>query len=81
MRIRASSVNFSIYAKIELRSRSPRMWGWSIRRDGSDVVVQRSPDLFRYAEDAWTEGQRVLACMLCEHPQRVAREYEEAQEA
>jgi hypothetical protein len=60
------------YVKVEPRSRSPKLWGWEIRRSGSDAVVQRSDTLHRFAEDAWREGQRLLDSLEAEHPARPA---------
>lgn len=48
------------YVKVELRTRSPRLWGWTIYRNGSDAVVRHSAKEFAHAEDAWRDGQRVL---------------------
>ena len=60
------------YVKVEPRSRSPRLWGWEIRRTGSDAVVQRSETLHRSAEDAWREGQGWLQGLDPGHPARAA---------
>jgi hypothetical protein len=49
------------FVKVELRSRSPRLWGWSLYREGNDTAVERSGALFRHAEDAWKAGQAALA--------------------
>ena len=49
------------YVKVRLRSRSPRLWGWEVCREGSDIVVQQSEDLFHWHEDAWRAGRIVLA--------------------
>ena len=54
------SCKFYGYVKVDLRSTSPRRWSWSVRRDGSDVVVFSSDAPFAHAEDAWSAGQRVL---------------------
>ena len=45
------------YVKVELRSRAPRLWGWSLRRDGSDDLLQRSEGGYGCAEDAWKAGR------------------------
>ena len=45
------------YVKVEIRSRSPRLWGWSLRRDGSDNLLRRSDGGYGCAEDAWTAGR------------------------
>lgn len=60
-----STVDSSVfgYVKVEVRSRSPKLWGWNIHRSASDNVVQRSERLFGYAEDAWKEGQRLLSTL------------------
>lgn len=49
------------YVKVELRSCSPRLWGWDLYRTSSDAIVQRSEGCFRSSEDAWTAGQIALA--------------------
>lgn len=49
------------YVKVEVRSRSPKLWGWTLHRDGTGTVARRSEKLFAYAEDAWLDGQRALA--------------------
>ncbi len=48
------------YVKVDLRSTSPRRWSWTVRRDGSDVVVFSSDAPFAHAEDAWAAGNKVL---------------------
>ena len=58
-----SIANLYMHVKVEVRSRSPILWGWNVQRDGSGVVVQKSERLFSYSEDAWREGQQVLAGM------------------
>ncbi len=50
------------YVKVEIHSRSLRLWGWSLHRDGSDNLLRRSEAAFRCAEDAWTAGQAAHAC-------------------
>ncbi len=45
------------YVKVELHSRSPRLWGWTLRRDGSDNLLQRSEGGYGCAEDAWKAGR------------------------
>ena len=49
------------YVKVELHSRSPRLWGWSLRRDGSDNLLRRSEGGYGCAEDAWKAGRLVHA--------------------
>lgn len=49
------------YVKVEIRSRSPRLWGWSLYRDGNDNLIQRSDAAYGCAEDAWTAGRFALA--------------------
>ena len=48
------------YVKVEIRSRLPKTWGWSILRETNGIVIQHSNELFRYAEDAWQAGQAML---------------------
>ena len=45
------------YVKVELHSRSPRLWGWSLRRDGGDNLLRRSEGGYGCAEDAWKAGR------------------------
>ena len=45
------------YVKVEIHSRSPRLWGWTLRRDGSDNLLRRSEGGYGYAEDAWKAGR------------------------
>ncbi len=45
------------YVKVELHSRSPRLWGWTLRRDGSDNLLRRSEGGYGCAEDAWKAGR------------------------
>src|SRR5918997_115285 len=45
------------YVKVEIHSRSPRLWGWTLRRDGSDNLLQRSEGGYGCAEDAWKAGR------------------------
>ena len=45
------------YVKVEIHSRSPRQWGWSLRRDGSDNLLRRSEGGYGCAEDAWKAGR------------------------
>ena len=40
------------YVKVEIHSRSPRLWGWTLRRDGSDNLLRRSEGGYGCAEDA-----------------------------
>jgi hypothetical protein len=49
------------YVKVELRSRSPRLWGWSLHRDGSDTLIRRSEGPYGCAEAAWKAGQAARA--------------------
>jgi hypothetical protein len=51
------------YVKVDLQSTSPRRWSWSVRRDGSDLVLFSSDAPFAHAEDAWSAGQKVLAAL------------------
>ena len=48
------------YVKVERRSRAPRLWEWSLRRDGSDDVLRRSEAAYGCAEDAWKAGRAVF---------------------
>lgn len=63
-----SKVDVSVfgYVKVEVRSRSPKLWGWNIHRSASDNIIQQSETLFGYAEDAWKEGQRLLSTLSFE---------------
>ena len=54
-------VSILAYVKVEVRSRAPKLWGWNIHRSASDNIVQQSETLFRNAEEAWNEGQRLLS--------------------
>ena len=45
------------YVRVEIRSRAPRLWGWSLRRIGSDDLLQRSEGGYGCAEDAWKAGR------------------------
>jgi hypothetical protein len=48
--------------KVVVRSRSPKLWGWELYREGDDATpVARSVDVFPHAEDAWKAGQIALA--------------------
>lgn len=49
------------YVKVGVRSRSPKLWGWSLHHESTGDVVQRSEATFPYSEDAWLDGQRALA--------------------
>ena len=51
------------YVKVDLQSQSPRRWKWSVRRDGSDVVVFSSDAPFAHAEDAWSAGNKILSAL------------------
>jgi hypothetical protein len=48
------------YVKVEVRSRLPKAWGWSIHREANGIIIEHSSELFRYAEDALTAGQAAL---------------------
>jgi hypothetical protein len=48
------------FLKVDMRSRSPRLWSWSIHHDAVDMVLMRSDERFRCAEDAWEAGQAAL---------------------
>ena len=55
--------SFSGYVKVELVSRYPSRWGWSIYRDTGSGPVVASETPFFCAEDAWDAGRRELAAM------------------
>ena len=60
----ASRPRFFGYVKVDLRSRSPRRWGWSIHREAvENAALLQSDRAFSAAEDAWREGRKVLAAM------------------
>ena len=48
------------FVKVALRSRSPKLWGWELYRDGGDHVLQRSEACYRHPEEAWKAGQTAL---------------------
>jgi hypothetical protein len=77
MILRVGSV-FLGHVKVELRSRSPKLWGWNVRMDGSDAIVERSEVLFSHAEDAWREGNRALASLESQHLSPMPRLRQEA---
>ena len=68
--------HFFGYVKVELRSRSPRQWGWSIYRDTADSVVVRSDCRFICAEDAWRAGRETLTALEMGIPVEGARALE-----
>ena len=49
------------YVKVEVRSRSPQRWGWSLHRDGGDDLIQRSEGTYGGAEDALRAGKAAQA--------------------
>jgi len=61
------------HVKVRLRSRSPKLWGWAVHRDGSDLAIEQSEALFPYSEDAWKAGQNVLVSLNAQHPLRSAK--------
>jgi hypothetical protein len=77
MQSQAASTIYS-YVKVEVRTHSPKLWGWAIRRTATDNIVAQSDMLFRYSEDAWTDGQRRLSEIDCE---QVLRQLELSQAA
>lgn len=77
MPLKVGSV-FLGHVKVELRSRSPKLWGWKVRMDGSDAIVERSEKVFSHAEDAWREGQRALASL---ESQRLSHQPRQRQDA
>jgi hypothetical protein len=61
------------YVKVELVSRSPRKWGWSIHSDGAEICAAAMSDTaFGSAEDAWREGRRTLAMLEAGKPVNAA---------
>jgi len=66
------------YLKVELRSRSPRLWAWSIYRDTTDMMLVTSDRPFVHAEDAWSAGNHVLASLEQGIPVEGVRTLEEA---
>ena len=48
------------FVEVGLRSRAPELWGWDLRRDGGDHVLQRSEASYRRPEEAWKAGQTAL---------------------
>ena len=44
------------YVKVDIHSRSPRLWGWALHRAGSDNLLRRSEAAYGGAEDAWKAG-------------------------
>ena len=60
------------FVKVRLRSRSPRLWGWEVCREGCGSTVRRSEEFFRCAEDAWRAGQSVLVGLETTRPPRRA---------
>jgi hypothetical protein len=48
------------YLKVEVRSRSRTPWGWSLYYESNNMLLERSEELFRCAEDAWKAGQVAL---------------------
>jgi hypothetical protein len=48
------------YVRVEVRSRSPKLWGWSLFEEDNPRAVEHSEQLFSHAEDAWKAGHAVL---------------------
>jgi hypothetical protein len=48
------------FVEVALRSSAPELWGWDLRRDGGDHVLQRSEACYRHPEEAWKAGQTAL---------------------
>lgn len=65
------------YVKVEMRSRSPRLWGWNLHRAGSDNIVKRSEAAYGCAEDAWKAGQAAFAGFEAAVPPSYVRALEE----
>ena len=59
------------YAKVELHSRSPRLWGWTLRRDGSDNLLRRSEG--GYLPSCLARNGRDLSGVRLGHPARWRR--------
>ena len=49
------------YVKVEIRSRSPRLWGWGLHGASGDNLIQRSAAAYGCAEAAWAAGQAARA--------------------
>ena len=75
--MQARSVSAFGYVKVELRSRSPRLWGWNVHRAGSDNVVKGSEAAYGCAEDAWKAGQAALAKVEAALPPAYLRAFEQ----
>ena len=52
---------FPGYVKVDVRSRLPKLWGWSIHIEIGNTRVAQSNALYRCAEDAWKAGQAAVA--------------------
>ena len=64
-----SRPKFFGYVKVELISRSPRQWSWSIHSDRAEAFAAAVSDrAFRASEDAWRDGQRTLAMLEAGKP-------------
>jgi hypothetical protein len=48
------------HVMVEVRSRSPRLWGWNVRLDGSDTIVERSD---AYSTTRRTPGRKASVCL------------------
>lgn len=79
-RLQTNRPIFGLYVRIDVRVRSPKRWGWSIHREGTDVTVATSDLLFSHADDAWKAGQVALAalapCLLPPCPRDEDEEWE-----
>ena len=65
------------YVKVEVRSRSPRRWAWSVCLH-TDLTMVVSNNLFICAEDAWRAGSQVLTALEQGVPVEEFRMLEEA---
>jgi hypothetical protein len=61
---RVQRPKFFGYVKVELVSRSPRLWSWRVESDLADgVPAARSSRAYRCAEDAWHDGRKELIAL------------------
>ena len=61
-RVREKRISsFDGYIKVELASRHPRRWAWSIYNDGAVLPLAMSETPYFCAEDAWAAGRRAIA--------------------
>ena len=61
------------YVKVELVSRSPRRWGWSVRSEAAESILAEGGERAdACAESAWRDGQVALAALEAEALERAA---------